>query len=300
MKNSILILLSFLLNGITYSQIIKGVVIDSITKEPVPYVNIWFEDENVGTTTNENGEFSIINIDSTGTLVFSSIGYEIRKTNANAIESIISLNPKSIELQEALIVPRRGTIKKTIGEYKKSDIDGFYYSGVSGPLLTGRLFRFVEEYRQTPYLNKIQIFTSSEIKAKFNIRLYTVNDNGEPGSFIYDENILGITKKGKKNAEIDISALNIKFPENGLFIAIERLIIDQNRYEYISKSPVSKTQHDAVSYEPSIGALLGDTNENTWVYSGGKWMKMVKHEAYTPPKYKDKYRVFAIQLTLTN
>jgi len=300
MKNSILILLSFLLYGITYSQIIKGVVIDSITKEPVPYVNIWYENENIGTTTAENGEFSIKNIDGTKTLVFSSIGYEIKRINANATESIISLNPKTIELQEAVIIPRKATKEKTIGEYKKSEIDVFFFKGEAEPWILARLFRFVEEYRQTPFLNKIQIFTSSEKNAKFNIRLYTVNDIGEPGNFIYDENILGIAKKGKNNTEIDVSALNIKFPVNGLFIAIERLIIDQNMYELKYTMQGSNKQYKGLRYEPSIGTLPCDTNENSWIYLGGKWLKMVKYEANTPTKYKDMYNLIAIQLTLTN
>ena len=34
---------------------------DSLTNEHIPYVNIWVENEMVGTTTNEKGEFSLSN-----------------------------------------------------------------------------------------------------------------------------------------------------------------------------------------------------------------------------------------------
>jgi hypothetical protein len=34
-----------------YSQM-KGIVIDAETKEKIPYVNIWLENENIGTTSN--------------------------------------------------------------------------------------------------------------------------------------------------------------------------------------------------------------------------------------------------------
>jgi CarboxypepD_reg-like domain len=36
---------------------IKGVVEDSLTGKPIPYVNIWVENENIGTTSEENGTF---------------------------------------------------------------------------------------------------------------------------------------------------------------------------------------------------------------------------------------------------
>ena len=38
---------------------IKGVVKDSISGKPIPYVNILVEDENIRTTSEEDGEFTI-------------------------------------------------------------------------------------------------------------------------------------------------------------------------------------------------------------------------------------------------
>lgn len=35
----------------------KGIVKDSISKQPIPYVNISVENENIGTTSEENGAF---------------------------------------------------------------------------------------------------------------------------------------------------------------------------------------------------------------------------------------------------
>ena len=36
---------------------IRGVVKDSISGEPIPYVNIWVENETIGTTSEANGSF---------------------------------------------------------------------------------------------------------------------------------------------------------------------------------------------------------------------------------------------------
>ena len=41
-----------LISQFTFSQI-RGVVKDSLTGNPIPYVNIWVENENIGTTSEE-------------------------------------------------------------------------------------------------------------------------------------------------------------------------------------------------------------------------------------------------------
>ena len=67
--------------------------------------------------------------------------------------------------------------------------------------------------------------------AKFNIRLYSIGENGEPKNPIYEKNIIGIVKKGTKNIELDLSELDIMFPKNGVFISYEWLIIPENEFK---------------------------------------------------------------------
>ena len=50
--------LFFLLSTALSAQI-KGVVKDSITGKPIPFANIWVENENIGTTSKEDGTFEI-------------------------------------------------------------------------------------------------------------------------------------------------------------------------------------------------------------------------------------------------
>ena len=68
----LLLLMSFYVSAQT-----KGVVVDESGK-PIPYVNIWVENENIGTTSEENGEFSI-NVSDNKYLIFSAIGYETQR-----------------------------------------------------------------------------------------------------------------------------------------------------------------------------------------------------------------------------
>ena len=55
-ENRLLVLL--LLISVTVMAQVKGIVVDEFSK-PISYVNIWVENENNSTTSEENGEFTI-------------------------------------------------------------------------------------------------------------------------------------------------------------------------------------------------------------------------------------------------
>jgi hypothetical protein len=271
-----------------------------MTKDKIPYVNIWVENENKGTTSNEHGAFTLNNIENTVVIIFSAIGYETKKVNSELIKNTIELKSKIIELQEIVIRPIKHKEETVIGGFEKSKI--YYYFSCSGakPYIVARYFEFNENYNQTPFLKKIRILTRSRVKdSKFNVRLYSVNKNGEPSDYIYVKNIIGIARKGKRVTKIDISELNIKFPENGFFIAIEWLIVESNKHEYTYTMRGSNKKLVGISYEPFIGTIPSETDENSWIFRQGKWSKINKNKS--PIKsYKDKYNPLAIELTLTN
>jgi hypothetical protein len=81
MKTYIIIL--FLFSSIFSNAQITGKVIDSISKKPIPYVNIWIENEPYGTTSEEDGFFKFSKDFTSKTIVFSAIGYETKKIKWN-------------------------------------------------------------------------------------------------------------------------------------------------------------------------------------------------------------------------
>lgn len=296
MKKSFVILL-LLSSNFIFSQL-KGVIINSETKEKIPYVNIWVENLSIGTTSNEEGEFSL-NVDNSKTILFSALGFETKKTKSNSIQMIVELKPQITELKEIVVKSKKLTRQLGIGEFEQSKINHYFACGTT-PWIAARYFDYKESYNNTPFLKKIRLLTKSDVKdSKFNIRLYGVNENGEPENYIYDENIIGIAKKGKKITEIDISDLNIQFPEKGFFISIEWLIIESNKYEYTYTMKGSKKKLLGISYEPSIGTIPSETDKNSWIFNQGKWRKVWKNNS-SIKSYKDKYGLLAIELILTN
>ncbi|MCB0577089.1 MAG: carboxypeptidase-like regulatory domain-containing protein [Saprospiraceae bacterium] len=297
--NKTILCLTFLLSGSCAFAQKKATIINHETREYVSYVNIWVENENTGTTSNESGEFEL-NIDGPKNLLFSAIGYESAKINADSINEFVELKPLPIELSEVVVEAKRKTQALIIGKFKKSIINE-YFGCDATPWIVARYFEYKEAYSKTPFLSHIKVLTDSDVKdAKFNVRLYGMNEKGEPEGYIYVENIIGVAKKGNRITEIDISDLGIKFPENGFFIAFEWLIIESNKYEFESTMPGSKKKHNLITYEPSFGSVPSDAEANSWIFTHGKWTRTSKNNKAANNRYRNKYNLIAIELTLTN
>lgn len=298
-KNKVLGLIFIIFPLTGQAQSIKTVK-DSLTNKPVPYVNIWVENEMIGTTSGENGEFHFSKGLSDKFIILSSIGYKTKKVQYKDNLTTIYLTPDLIQLKEIVVTGDRKSSTVIIGDFKKSIIR--HYFACSGyPYMIGKYFPYSESYTVTPYLGKIEVLAASDIKdAKFNIRLYTMNESGVPDILIFHENILCTAKKGTNLTAIDISDKLIEIPRTGVLVAIDFLIIESNRHLYEYTMANQKEKLEGISYEPSVGTIPTDSGENSWMYIKGKWNRTTRATYLELPKYKDKFTETAIRLTLTN
>jgi hypothetical protein len=284
--------------SISFGQI-KAKVVDANTLLPIPFVNIWIENTSIGTTANANGEFLIDNPIGQ-TIVLSSVGYESTKIKITEIQPLIKLNSKIVELKEIIISSKKGKTKTVIGKFDDSEIS-YYYAANNNPEIKARFFPFDSLLLKTPFLNKIKFRIYSEIKnAKFNIRLYSADSTGKPSYNLYEQNLIGIVKKGVNNLEIDLSKLNIKFPEEGLFVSYEWLIIKENEYKTSLPIPNSNKRKEISLFEPKVGLLPTNNNMNSWTYKNGIWQSEVIFGGNTPEPYLNNYGILAVELTLTD
>lgn len=267
----------------TFAQI-NGIIKDNTTKKPIPYVNIWVEGQSTGTTADENGNFSLPETDGSKSIIFSAVGYGKKSLKAGETSGILYLLPQAIELNEVVIESGKNTHEITIGSLKNAEKN--HYFGINGakPWMHANFYPYKPEYATAPYLKAIKVISETEHKgASFNVRLYNVGENGEPGDFLYDENIICYPKKGKRTHTVDLSKLNIPFPENGIFIAVEWLVIDQNRYEVTIKSNydtsgnITKPKYEkGNAYTPIFLITYADEEIIPWLYADGKWLKSKK------------------------
>ena len=105
-------------------QKITGVITNATTSQPVENVSVQVKGTARGTTSNENGSFTI-DVSPNETLVFSSVGYqasELRVRNQSNIT--VALTPTSGELEGVVVTALGITRKEKALGYAVSDIKG--------------------------------------------------------------------------------------------------------------------------------------------------------------------------------
>lgn len=91
-------------------DMINGIIKDSITSEPLQYINIYLKGENRGVFSDQNGRFSIKATSKTNCLQISSVGYKSKEiivspTDNSEIEVLLS--PTHTMLKEVIIRPTK-------------------------------------------------------------------------------------------------------------------------------------------------------------------------------------------------
>jgi hypothetical protein len=271
-------ILFLLISTFSLSGQIKGVVKDSISGEPISYVNIWVENENTGTTSEEDGSFSISNIEKNSNLIFSVLGYETKKVK-NADKMVIMLKPMLYELNEVTVLNKKHTKFLEIGNVDNSLMQAYD----NGPKVEAKYFPYNAKYKKTKFIKKVTIFTDSRIdSATIKIHFFSVDSLGRPGTELLNKDFIVTLKKGVIKHKFDVADFNLLMPTNGLFVAYEKLLIAKNR--------TSK------GYQPYV--LYNNIDRDfVFVFSGGKWTKFINKES---PLEKLTINEPAINLILSN
>lgn len=256
----------FLLSLSIYAQT-KGKIVDE-NNNPIPFANIWVENEAIGTTAEENGDFSITLKDNNKILVFSAIGYETAKCKASQV-NVITLKSTAYQINEVVIAKRFETKEKEIGSTNTAISQAFD----NGPRIDVKYFPYYPDYKKTKYIKQVVINTDSKIESAIcKIHFYSVAENGFPGAPLLDKDFIVTIKQGLKKTRIDITQFNLRMPKNGLFIGFEKLIIERNKLEKTTTDYNNNTTRVQKIYFPLV--LYNFIERNAlFTFSGGKWNK---------------------------
>ncbi|WP_438964925.1 carboxypeptidase-like regulatory domain-containing protein [Flavobacterium sp.] len=283
-------ILLLLLISFSLTAQVNGVVLDSISGKPIAYVNIWVENENIGTTSEENGVFSL-DIKEEKNIIFSALGYETKTIKSTEIKQVY-LKAIVYEMEEIVLEIPKLTKEIQIKRLKTKTINHVFTSK-SGIFIYAKFFPKKINYNETKFIKNVKIKTNSNIKnAKFKLRLYSTNEYGFPSSDLIEEDIIVTVKKGKKTNTIDLSKYKLLFPENGFFVAYECLKIESNKYRDNSKQ-------ENEFYEPGFESNIVN-EEQTYYFIKGKWEKSEKSTDINIKGFDNKIFEPAIELTLTN
>lgn len=293
MKEKIVFAVLFL-TSVSVSSQIKGVVKDSVTRKAIPYVSIWVENENNGTTSEEDGTFSINVSEKSKNLIFSALGYT-KKIIKVSTASEVNLNQIPFQLEEIVISKRKETRQIEIGQTDNEILEAFD----NGPRIDTKFFPFLSEYKKTKFIKQVTIFTDSKIdNASIKIHFYSVDSNGFPSEELLDKDFIVSVNKGVNKTAFNVSKYNLKIPNNGIFIGFEKLIIENNKVEKIIKDVNSNTTQVQKKYYPFVLYNYVE-REYLYTFSGGKWNRKT-NEKDSDSKQTIKIYEPAINLILTN
>jgi CarboxypepD_reg-like domain len=265
------VILLLFLSSISLSAQTKGVVKDSLTGKPIPYVNIWVENENIGATSEEGGIFEIYTSEKSKNLIFTAIGFEKKIVKISESKEV---KLKSVEylLEEVVLSNSKKTKQIEIGKTKNSISQAFD----NGPKIVAKFFPYKLSYKATKYIKKVTVLTDSKIEnAAIKLHFYAVDSLGFPSKELLKKDLILTVKKGVNNHAFDISDLNLIMPKSGLFVGFEKLLIEKNKLETTITDFNSNTTKNQKKYYPF---LLYNFVEKyfQFEYSGGKWSKQQK------------------------
>jgi hypothetical protein len=265
--------LALILVTFSLSAQIKGVVKDSLSGKPIPYVNIWVENENIGSTSEENGTF-FINTNTKGKkLIFSTLGFEKKIVKASQASEVY-LKPTAYSLEEVVISKSIGTKSVEIGKTKNE----MYQAFDNGPKIDTKFFPYFPSYKKTKYLKQVTIYTDSRIEdAIIKIHFYNVDSNGYPGEELLDKDFVVTVKKGTRVNRFDLTKLNLKFPKNGLFVGFEKLMIEKNKTEKTITDLNTNIAQIQKTYFPFVLYNYVE-REFLYTFSGGKWNRQANQD----------------------
>lgn len=273
-----------------------GKLLDKETKAPVVYANISFLKSNKGISTNEDGTFEMrlpkkylefkVHI--------SCLNYQDTIVFAKDLQnSTLFLKPKTFVLDE-IILAKKVDRAIVLGEVK-GNVQGVHTAGLR---MLAKYFPNDKRSKCCNYLETIEIHfakrSQHQKKSKFRIRMFNKDEKtGLPKEDVLNINLPVEIENGQKVTTIDLSNYNIEMPENGIFIAFEKLFIPFNQYGQNN----SDTENEFL-YAPIIGYTKyskKDRNDNLYFFVKGKWQLSPLSKIKMMHKYAP-----AIALKLTN
>ena len=270
--SSLVVLFVLLIATPSYAVKVTGVILDEITKQAVPYVNICIENESRGTSSEFNGKFTLNLVkdnDLQKTVIISSVGYVTKKVKisniANSKQAIL-LTPKVSALSAVEITTKKGrTIK--LDRIKKSPFNMRFNVGSSAPFAYVKLFHFDAKYENMALRTirmKFGRYDDSDKEIAIIVRVLSMDlETGLPSEDLISKTIVKLEKCKPTNQYVFEYNLEefVEFPKDGVFVGLEWIYIKEN-----------ETTNEYGSYvAPMLVSKYNTKENNTYRFSSGKW-----------------------------
>lgn len=255
MKNLLFLLLAFSSFGQTKIQIL-----DSVTRQPVSYANIWNEKQIIRNS-DSLGNFEIL-IGDKKPLKITAIGYEEKEIRSH--QSPILLKPVSYQLPEVVIRKPKNTNSIVVTKASRNGQAFFVQYDVKSVCVV----KFIKGDTKQKFLKSVAFFTQTSARnRKIALIFYSVNAKGEPGELLNTETIVCNLKKGTKETRVDLIDYAIELPKEGVYVGLQHLLIEDNKMYSKEKNATPLSYF----FEPGLYFSEESDTKDSWCFYDEKW-----------------------------
>lgn len=218
----------------------KIVVVDSLTKNPLPFVAIKFNES--GFYTSQKGDFNLNQINADFFEV-SLLGYKKAKLKTVNVKDTIFLTNEINQLDEVILSTKKAVTK----ELKLSKSPKKFGSWVLQPKSEILTSIYPTEEIKNFHIDKINIefakirekieLKNSNVKAYVRLHLYEI-ENNKPSNSIYSSEPINVNSFKKDNITFDISKNYITLRKDGIFIGLELIGYYTDEKIYNDSNPI--------------------------------------------------------------
>lgn len=227
-RKTFLFLFAFLLciPVLNAQYILQGRIIDALTKEPLPFVNIGVLKKELGTVSNEDGFFflEVPDVFAKETLRFSMIGFDERDFQVADLEAILLSNntlvlaEQTTFLEEVVLTAEKKWDTRVSGNATTSKL---LITGFTSNQLGNEIALFVKVKKTPAYIEGIQFSVVENIypEVRFRVNVYS-SEYRFPDGNILKENIFVTLKQSEGIISVDLKEYDI-LVDDDVFISLE-------------------------------------------------------------------------------
>jgi hypothetical protein len=227
-RKTFLFLFAFLLSipVLNAQYILQGRIIDALTKEPLPFVNVGVLKKELGTVSNEDGFFflEVPDVFAKETLRFSMIGFDQRDFQVADFEAILLSNntlvlaEQTTFLEEVVLTAEKKWDTRVSGNATTSKL---LITGFTSNQLGNEIALFVKVKKTPAYIEGIQFSVVENIypEVRFRVNVYS-SEYRFPDENILKENIFVTLKQSEGIISVDLKEYDI-LVDDDVFISLE-------------------------------------------------------------------------------
>ena len=227
-RKTFLFLFAFLLciPVLNAQYILQGRIIDALTKEPLPFVNVGVLKKELGTVSNEDGFFllEVPDVFAKETLRFSMIGFDERDFQVADLEAILLSNntlvlaEQTTFLEEVVLTAEKKWDTRVSGNATTSKL---LITGFTSNQLGNEIALFVKVKKTPAYIEGIEFSVVENIypEVRFRVNVYS-SEYRFPDENILKENIFVTLKQSEGIISVDLKEYDI-LVDDDVFISLE-------------------------------------------------------------------------------